>query len=105
MTFDGTYDVFLFTSHGEAKDKCIISMSDQTITGIYSSEALGNLPLKYVKVDGNHVEWTLYFSGPNKGSRPPENIIFDVIFEDNQFTGKVLTISDPPFNVKGIKVY
>jgi len=104
MVLDGTYDISFLTSHGEAKDKFTIKTSGQTLTGIYTSEALGTLPFKYVKVNGNNVEWTLYFAGPNKGNRPPENIVFNITFEGNKFNGKVITISDPPFEAWGVKV-
>lgn len=120
MSFDGTYAISVFTGNGEKKDRFTIKTTGGRVTGIFNSAEMGPLPFSDVKVSGNTVEWTLYFSPPQggrplggapptggpPGDAPPEpmKIPFRVTFKGEKVTGKLSMAGDTPFDVKGEKV-
>lgn len=123
MSFDGTYAVSVFTGRGEKKDRFTIETIGDRVTGTYYSSEMGLLPFSDVQVDGNTVEWALYFNpppgagGPTPGITPPEGVSqagpppdgpmkipFKVTFNGDKVTGKLSMAGDTPFDVVGEKV-
>ena len=101
MALDGTYEVHVFTGHGEKSDRFVLTTENGIIEGIYKSKEMGDLPFKDLKIECNLLSWHLVYGGPDGKEM---KIPFSVTIQDNQVKGKLSMAGDTPFEITGEKI-